>query len=392
MSNFKRAKTGSGFSQNYHVKSLENPFDTSNGQPKYPDGKATYSVGRRHQATSEVILQDFVVILFPGSVNWCLVLKPAPEETVFQNEIWANHSTNVSVCYSTTDVETTPWAPDLQEKEASADQQWDVGMDGFSKWRPVAYAMHLQLLNTTDRNEGWYEAIRTDKNSLMNRWGILRGIGSPLGNGNFIRGTPHFHMGGVVPGMYDARNLYTSRQWQTEPTYVTGELQDLHNAVFQLNSIKEDNRFRELTAISVGKAECRSELIWQRDDVVTFVNCHLCLPFERQSGAPHDAYGHEGKQEQFMRPWATEQLVADSFDVIILRVHGSVGTKVLIHSVANQEFMCAENSQFSQYATACSVDLSGLKYYNWMRNTRFKYPFHYLAQGGFLGLPKPPYY
>lgn len=370
----------SGPSNSIQVKSLENPFDTTNGQPKWPDGLCTYSIGRRHQATSEIQSGDFCLVLFPGSINWCLALRPNISSSG-RNEVWANHSTNISFNYAASEK--------AVEGDTGKDLQWEVGLDGFTEWRGVSYAMHTQLLNTTDKNEGWYEAVRIDKNSFMNMWGIIRGPGSPLGNGNFIRGTPHFHMGGVLPTLALAENMHKSFQWQHEPTFVTGELQDLHNAVFQLNSIKETNEFKKITNVYIPKNGFKVEQISQRDDPVSQEFLQLIKPKKYQLEDPAQT---NTKFPDIIEDWAVEQLVSDAFDIIIIRVHGSKGTKLLVHSVANQEFLIAENGQMAQYQTPSDIDIDGLRYYNWNRNTRFKYPFHYLASGGFLGLPKPPYY
>lgn len=371
----KRQKNGTGV----QVLSMENPFDTTNGQPKYPDGLATYSIGRRHQHTSEVQLDDFTVVLFPGSINWCLVMRP--ETNPSRNEVWANHSTNISFTYSAT-----------AKATSGVNLQWEVGLDGFTEWRPVAYAMHLQLLNTTDKNEGWYEAIRIDKNSLMNKWGVLRGKGSPLGNGNFIRGTPHFHMGGVCPPFYLAWNMHHSRQWNQEPTYITGELQDIHNAVFQLNCIKENNEFKKLTNLYMDNQAYLIEDVYQRNDKVLQDYLQNIIPAIHNNEVYNNfLFDTNISQADFQEDWQVQQLVSDAFDIIVLRVHGNANTKLLVHSVANHEFLCAENSQMAQYQTPCDNNSRSLAEYNEKRNARYKYPFHYLSSGGYLNLPRPDY-
>ena len=325
-----------------------------------------------------------MVVLFPGSINWCLVLRPEEVEGTKTNQVWANHSTNISFCYAA-----SIYAP----PDKSINLQWEVGLDGFTAWRPVQYAMHMQLLNTTDKNEGWYEAVRIDKNSLLNKWGLLRGEGSPLGNGNFIRGTPHFHMGGVLPSYHLSRYMYTTKQWQHEPTYITGELQDIHNAVFQLNCIKEENNFKKITNLTVGTNMYNTETVYQRDDLIPDTMVQNVIPRIHIGDDEHGFDpGVPAYPANFQENWAVQQLVSDAMDIIIVRIHGSYKTKVLIHSVQNVEFTCAENGQFSQYTTPSDVDVGGLEYFKWMRNTRFKYPFHYLAEGGYLQLPRPPYY
>jgi len=364
------------------VKSLENPFDTSNGQPKWPDGKATYSIGRRHQHSSEVTLSNFLIFLFPGSVNWCLICRP--NENNSSPEVWANHSTNISFNYSFNEKGSST------EVAEETDKQWEVGLDGFVNWRPVAYAMHMQLINTTDRNEGWYEAIRVDKNSLMKKWALLGGIGSPLGNGNYVRGTPHFHNGGVVPTYEFLSYYYDSTQWGEEPTYITGELQDIHNAIFQLNVVKKDNDFIKISNVYSSFHGMDQQQLMQRDDLVDLSQMALWKPHINVSQITGDST--KLKWEYLPDNFLSEQLVSDAFDMIVVRIHGTTGTKLLVHSVANMELLSAENGQMAQYATDCDNNRIELNRYIDERNAKFKYPFHYLAAGGYLRVPRPPYY
>lgn len=375
------AGSGGGFGSSVQVRSLENPFDTANGQPKWPDGLAHQSIGRRHQATSEVTLDDYTVVLFPGTINWCLVLKPTGDIPTGHTQIWANHSTNISFAYAF--LNTTVEGGD------QASVSWEVGLDGFVKWRPVAYAMHTQLLNTSDRNEGWYEAVRVDKNSFLKKWCVFGGVGSELGNGNYIKGTPHFHMGGSCPDHALASLMHSSRLWNREPTYVTGELQDLHNAIFQLNTVKENNVFKKLSAFAFEGPFWKLNDVYQRDDLLPNDQVGLFKPHDNfldAEAAPTP------RLRDIPDNWVMEQILADSFDVIVLRVHGVEGTKLLLHSVANFEFLCAENGQMSQYATECDNNKRQLENYLWTRNSRFKYPFHYITSGGHLRVPRPPYY
>lgn len=373
---------GSGYGS-VQIKSLENPFDTSNGQPKYPDGKATHSIGRRHQHTCEITLEDYMIVLFPGSVNWCLVLKPHSTDSV---QIWSNHSTNISFNYSFSKKGNTAG----NANNDSFDKQWEVGLDGFVQWRPVAYAMHMQLINSSDRNEGWYEAVRIDKNSLIRRWGVFGGIGSPLGNGNYIRGTPHFHNGGMCPSFSLCSDMYKSTTWNQEPTYISGELQDIHNAIFQLNCTKEDNDFRKISNVYSPAPGMVNQAIRQRDDLVDIDQMQLWIPFSNidEQGNLVNPKDWEQLPDNFL----TEQLCSDSFDIIVVRIHGTPGTKLLVHSVANIELLSAENGQMAQYATECDNNKQELLRFNEQRNSRFKYPFHYLAAGGYLRVPRPPYY
>ena len=384
---FGNSQNGYGSSQGTQVKTLYNPFDTSNGQPKWPDAKATYSIGRRHQATSEVTLDDYVIILFPGCVNWCVAIKPhenTPDDTT---EVWANHSTNISFNYA---FATSPrLAPDATQLPLATALNWEVGLDGFVSWRPVSYALHCQLINTTDRNEGWYEAVRFNRNSLIEPWAVIGGRGSALGNGNYIKGTPHFHNGGLIPDAGALRRI-NSCNWDEHPSYITGELQDIHNAVFQLNCIKQDNDFQKIQPVKFCTNGWTMYELAQRDDPVNEFEEALYKPKAGiELGWNEEVYTMGASDVTRREDLAG--LLSDAMDCIAVRIHATYGTKLLMHSVANQEFLCAENSQMSQYATPCESTLDQLNSYIYVRNARYKYPFHYLASGGHLTVPRPPY-
>ena len=81
-----------GSSNSYSDKvfsTLYNPFSIKNNNPKWPDGLANYSVGKKNQFSSEVYGRDLVLCLFPGMSNWfqCYLW----DETENRFELLTNH-------------------------------------------------------------------------------------------------------------------------------------------------------------------------------------------------------------------------------------------------------------------------------------------------------------
>lgn len=350
---------------NTHVQSLVNPFDSKNGQPKWPDGLATYSIGRRHQLTTEIYNSDFWVVLFPGAINWCVAFSAQnPEEC----QIWANHTANISINYEYNKSTDLP----AQEGEGitSIAHELHTAHDAFSHWRNVATAVHLQVINTTDTNEGWFRAARINRTrEFTSMFDILCGKGSQYGNGNHIIETPHFHVGGLIPSENFTKRLSTILD--NEPTFCCGELQDIHNAVFQLNNIKDRNEFKKLKAeylyepFEVGTGP---RMVFKRDKVID----------PEEIFAVKQQFNRVGGRA-YTTSMAEYGLLSDSKDIVLIHVLGGPKTKVLLHSVNNQEFLCPDNSQLAQYVTPCQNDKPGLTRFNANRTDYHKFPYHYIA-------------
>lgn len=350
---------------NTHVGSLINPFDSKNGQPKWPDGLATYSIGRRHQLTTEVYQQNFYILLFPGAINWCVAFKARDDNNC---EIYANHTANISINYEFNEnaADAGQVTPDDPTFTYKASYELHTPHDAFSSWRNVATAVHLQVINTTDTNEGWFRAARINRTREYGKmFDVVVGYGSAYGNGNHILETPHFHVGGVIPSKYFIEKLSTIMD--NEPSLCCGELQDIHNAVFQLNNIKERNDFKLLETETINVKEAK-RVLYKRDDAIDTEDMWL-------ANQDQDMY-HGNSYTQSRSEYG---LLADSKDIIIIQILGGANTKVLLHSVNNQEYLTPDNSQLAQYVTPCQWDKFGLQRYNDNRSNFHKYPYHYIA-------------
>lgn len=349
---------------NTHVQSLVNPFDTKNGQPKWPDGLATYSIGRRHQLTTEVYAKNFYVILFPGAINWCVAFSVNPDKT--NCYVWANHTANISVNY-----EFNPSTAIRANTAGVTNKAYELHVphDAFSHWRNVATACHIQVINTTDSNEGWFRAARINRTrENVTMFDTICGFGTQYGNGNNILQTPHFHVGGLIPSESLLADI--GKILENQPSLCVGELQDIHNAVFQLNNIKDRNEFKTLKTETLYEiqGEDGPRVLYKRDDPVPTTVNFLC----RQAFDTPGAQAYYTSRSEY-------GLLSDSKDIIILQVLGADKTKVLLHSVNNQEFLCPDNSQLAQYVTPCQYDKYGLQRFNDNRSNYHKFPYHYLA-------------
>lgn len=325
---------------------LYNPFSLKNNQPKWPDGKAQYSIGRKHQHAAEITDNNFVVVLFPGLTNWCIAAKHDGTTAT----LLANHGSTLSVKYAHGVDTGSHW--------------WNVGSgiaDHFETWRPVSYAMVIKNINNDEWNEGWFEAIRTPRNVFMETFGLSTEDTTENSN-------PQVFVANAVPDAVSMQAWFNSMKWTNQPTYVTGKLKDIGNYMFQLNNQKRDNDFLKVRNLSLHSEALNEETVNVYNDTANIAIPKIGL----ESGSTITA----GEIKNF-----ENTVIHDSLDIVLVRIHGNTDeenkTKMLIHTCANQEFMCAENSEFAQYQSAAYPALYELNSYLEYRSKFSKIPMQY---------------
>jgi hypothetical protein len=177
----------------------------------------------------------------------------------------------------------------------------------ISKWRIVSQGLKLTLVNNSDENDGWWEAIRLTINGTDRR--ITKDTGA-LGD---TPGSPGFT--NISEELLNPTNMVE------QPTYTTGKLRDIHRHLFVLRPEGSEHEFQTL----------RGDFRAQTDDSLDTV-------FDK------------------------------SFDVIVIKVHArklAAGategqTRLMTHVVCNQEIIYDEKSFLSRYherkfANAASV-------------------------------------
>lgn len=337
----KRGTSGAyGTYANKVLSSLYNPFTTKNNQPKWPDGKCQYSIGRKHQHASELHGEEMVIALFPGVVNWCLAIQSntvtnATLDTV-TNIFRANHTSKLSVAYNYT--KATKSTPNTEF------HQWYINTPTvFTSWRPVSYALHIRCINNDESNEGWFECIRTGRQPFTTEMGLTTTKDE--------EGSILFYPASIVPSNTAIATWMATRNWSLSPTYATGKIKDLGAYVFQLNNQKTDNDFLPLQtiyaevngtdAISPESSGTLAVVTKDTDDnnvvgAVIKQNDTATLGFT------------PGNVDHYWK----DTVYSDALDMILIRIHGVANTKLLLHSVANMEFLMPEGSEYAQYMSA----------------------------------------
>lgn len=281
------------------IATIRNPFSDSINDPKIPDGKCSQSLGFRNQAVADFTIgTDTVnILLFPGigAGVYCDSAKfgdddPEPYVINFTAE-------HIKLGYLGSATEKS-----LEQESATF----------AARWRVVSQAMKVTLVNGTDDNEGWWEAIRfvppitpeefTAKSAdgcIPNEEGDLWGRVTAGVNGQSTAGA----------------------QIINTPGYTTGKLRDLHKHMFYLQHHQ---------------------------------NSHDFTPLEREyKWDPTKPDSHEYED-------MVKSLWDHNMDVVLLRVHGSSlvipnscckPTKLMFHVVQNQEVIYNNNGILSQLMT-----------------------------------------
>lgn len=181
-----------------YVKSLLDPFDTLFPQPKLHDGSVTRSSGLKFRQTGNITLDaaggDNFIVLLPGFSNGLCWKRPADAS-------WQA---------------TTPFPTHLGTTT-------DRG--NLRRVRLVSTGLRLSLLNSSDDNEGYWEAIRvpTERINLID-------VTTPYGEDYR-----------VAPD-----STFSFSNFANYPTFQTGRLRDLHRFLFKLNSVAPDHPFVEV--------------------------------------------------------------------------------------------------------------------------------------------------
>lgn len=371
------------------LSTLYNPFSIKNNQPKWPDGLATYSIGRKQQFASEIYGKDITLVLFPGSINWCIGTE---------GELIKGQTNNNATCVLNHGDDRT-FNITVKDIGATLPEQFvlDFSSTGYSAWRGVSYAMKIRCCNTDEENDGWFEAIRTSRNTFLDKFGVVLVDDSPTTGGtsginsySMTPGSikePTFWTGSVLPNQFlqhkwegvTSNILGTDTpndQWymHTQPSYATGKLKDIGDVLFMLNPERDDNEFTKIRQVNFSQEGVQSRLLdtyqYATDGTRSIVQVDDTVKFYE----PYTEASSVTNQEHI--PTFQESLVSDSFDMIILKIHSTRASRILVHSVANIELLTGEFSPLAQFQTVAYSSKDALNAYIDYRQTKCKLAFH----------------
>jgi len=178
-----------------YVKSLLDPFDGTFPQPKLHDGSVTRSSGLKFRQTGNLTLDAAgganYIALFPGYSSGLCWKRPG-------DAIYVNTNVFPTHLGTTTD------------------------RDNLRRVRLVSSGVRFSLLNSSDDNEGYWEAIRIPIESV----GMVDAV-SPVGEDYRMK----------------LATAFLPADFSNYQTFQTGRLRDIHRFLFKLNSIAPDHPF-----------------------------------------------------------------------------------------------------------------------------------------------------
>lgn len=337
--------------------------------PKYPDGKAQWSIGRKFRFAEEIRSTTegtFLIALFAGVNNWALAIQPGkPKEETYK--LLSNHVTEGGIQFDSTYIE----APEGSMEDNT--RMTLIPTDkSYESWRPVSVGLRLKCLNTDEEDGGWWEAIRTSRDKVFRDMGFMFRYPNVTSNTHPSKKTYNGNISLTIGNVRKDANE-DKADWANIPSYCTGKVTHLQFYDFQLNYIREDNDFIRLgpTELIKGVAEHFVEYpdLIQTDQYVS------------DTVVVHKTFNEEDHQVwENERP--REMLVADCMDVILIRIHGQKETKIFMEGVYNQEVLVPQEGTYSTYQTPTMAKRETLEKIVKARNDNFLLPYQKTRRSG----------
>jgi len=284
-------------------------FAGTTASPKIPDGKAESSVGlhmqeiREFQGVNANGVMDLV--LFPGlgvcaRVDGSQELEGPAAMVDFPN--WRDTSRYISPSFVGHGV-----------------NHRLTRTNSLAKWRLVSAGLQMKLLNASEEDDGWWEAIRLHTDNDTKEW-CMKAIGPGAWDG----------------GSHFCRKMPTGSPGPNEKSYATGLLRDLGKVQFDLKPTYVDHEFitprEELNVI-----------------VATSFNNGMVDSAENPGQDADFSFGSSVAHNLF------DDATDKSFDQIFIRIHGrpGTGTQTRLHCnfIANYETIYSRESDLSLFET-----------------------------------------
>lgn len=301
---------------------MHNPFSTATSQPKIPDGKTNDSLGFATQVVTEVgnavNAKVMHLLLYPGMNGGivCEDVAQSPDGGAFA----LDRTYYIPTYDGSNGLDWTGLTDSTVESTIS-------NPDNYALWRIVSQGLQLKLLNPTDQDDGWWEAIRLSTAVDNPDYRLTTGNNSALNAGDSGCIAPV----SIVKGQLSAQNL------SNESSYSTGLLRDLHRVQFELHGQKDYHDF-----------------IHMRDDLLLDPNSvdNLTLGYDTRN----DCNGVPG-EDSFND--IIKQNIDLSYDMVYIRcycrpntgVSPFLGSRLHLNVVSNQEIVFDPIERESRFQT-----------------------------------------
>lgn len=366
---------------NRHMATLWNPFSYKNTEPKYPDGLAQYSIGKKYVNITRISGQEIVVVLYPGALGWCVIYSGQQQDDTKPTQLHAAnyHGAGRS---STRYEHQSAW--DGKDGDAKF---WTITKKKYAAWRPVSVAFKVKStdgnVGACGKNDGWWEAVRVSDAVDNEHFGLV------------LNDSDHAEAGQIIPSEQYIKRLTTTNGWSLLPSYATGGANELGRFTFQLNQIRNDNKFvdvgddikawatgikgevvadflqtQHVTSLVYPTMQSNPTLVTQENAVQLYTSPRGHL---RKADQSEDLSATNPQHLAEVKGWDSTH--SDAFDIVALKLHGTAESEYLISSCCNQEYLC-NDTELEEYATSSYGAQKELEEYLAIRARDYRMPNH----------------
>lgn len=302
-----------------HCAVIRNPFSTAVAHAKIPDGSVALSTTCRYSISDTITDSNgSLTILLAGgfysglTAQFSNIVASAPVENQ-QTFGFAVPSRGVTINGNT------------------YTQQLSVP----NQYRIVSQGMRLSLINNSQDNDGWFEAIRCTPSNSYSDWGVSSEGAQIVKNPIVIAPSINRYEGTGAAN----DSLYTTSNWAMNPSYIAGKARDLHKHNFILHR-QENNDFieipQECTLLSQAIGTTAPQIVAATGGTIPFAATNNISPW-----------------------WVDKQM-----DSILIRIRSNTaganaGNMVFhVHMVQHVEECYDERSDLFRFMTKCPTNMS----------------------------------
>ncbi len=250
------------------LKLIEDPFIASTVQPKYPDGKAQWSIGVKYQKATEIRSHKFFVVLFPGVNNWCMCFdyvknyESGIELPALYCRMLANHHSENrphAVSYNVNTAVVNSEDGSIANNGDTMPRTWHwtwspTTETPYNSWRPVYCAMRIQNVANKETDNGMFQCFRTTRDGAMEMFGYARELNKNIPKKK--KNDTTFINGNLTPmGNYFQPLIDGIREYEAQPSYSYNNFASFTHYTFQLNHMREENHFLKLRDASMSASQ-----------------------------------------------------------------------------------------------------------------------------------------
>lgn len=196
-----------------------------------------------------------------------------------------------------------------------------VNKTDITSWRQVSFGAKMQLLNTDETNDGWFECVRFKMPQDFNNMAIT-GEGTLTGN---VDAQQSFFVHPRLGYMKQELDEFMVQ----EPSYMRGRLKDIHQYDFNLKHFDGDHPWQMIPG--------RLSLTH-----MVYSNVHNQVLNDLSASVTHTDGGTLVD--------SLSNFNYKTMDCIYIRIHpGTTGSKLLLDVVSNQENIYHPSSDLSQF-------------------------------------------